>query len=86
MNIYNMTDKEVCDMHDEFNKTAFGKRAKFFSILPLIGVIISLFFAINGEEAVLFNFFLVNCAFAAVTQMQYGSMLKDYVSSKKDKK
>ena len=86
MNIYNMSDKEIRDLHDDFNKTAFGKRAKIFSIVPLIGAIISLFMAINGEEAVLFNFFLVNCAFAAVTQMQYGAMLKEYASSKKDKK
>lgn len=86
MNIYNMTDKEVRDLHDEFNKTGFGRRAKIFSVLPLICAVISLLIAINGEDSVLFNFFLINCAFAAVTQMQYGNMLKDFTSSKKDKK
>lgn len=86
MNIFELGNKEVRDLHDEFNKTSFGRRAKIFSVLPLVGAVISLFLAVSGEEAVLFNFFLINCAFTAVTQMQYGSMLKDFANSKKDKK
>lgn len=86
MNIYNMDNKELRNLHDEFNKTAFGKRAKLFSLVALVGAVLSLLFAVNGEDAILFNFFLLNCAFLAVTQLQYGNMLKDYALSKKDKK
>ena len=46
MNIYKLKREEIKKMHDEFNKTDYGKRAKAFSVLPLLAGFIWLVFLI----------------------------------------
>ena len=42
MNIYKLKINEVNELHNEFSKTDFGRRAKVFSMLPFVGAIVSL--------------------------------------------
>ncbi len=35
MNIYKMNNDEITKAHNDFNKTAYGRRAKLFSIIPI---------------------------------------------------
>lgn len=42
MNIYKLNHNELNKLHNEFNSTNFGKRAKIFSMLPFGGVILAL--------------------------------------------
>lgn len=92
-NTYELKNIEVMNIHNEFNKTGFGWRAKFFSIGPLfIGILFLIagfiFFGIyeNIEAGLI-------CALGAgisyiglcITQLQYGSLLKEYIDSKNNK-
>ena len=90
MNIYKLKTDEVNKLDDEFNKTGFGRRARVFAITPLIGAVISLILFviedITEEGSYLFlGFTFLNVSLLAITQLQYGNMLKDYAKSKKDK-
>ncbi len=92
MNIYNLKTEEVRKLHNEFNKTDFGKRAKLFSMLPFLGVIFSVIFALlefaqNDGESINVCLFLslafLSDGLFAISQLQYGNMLKDYANTKK---
>ena len=85
MNIYTLKDKELRKLHNEFNKTAFGKRAKVFSMLPAFSLIITIVEDLVNNGGTLYTcFILLNLALLGVTQLIYGNMLKDYINSKKD--
>ena len=89
MNIYKLKNNEVQELHNEFNKTNFGRRAKLISMLPLIGVIVSsiLFVVediIKDGSYLFFGLTFLNMSLFAISQLQYGNMLKDYAQSKKD--
>lgn len=90
MNIYKLKTNEVNELHNEFSKTDFGRRAKFFSMLPFVGAIVSLILFVvedimkDGSYLFLGLTFL-NISLLAISQLQYGNMLKDYAQSKKDK-
>ena len=90
MNIYKLKINEVNELHNEFSKTDFGRRAKVFSMLPFVGAIVSLILLVvedimkDGSYLFLGLTFL-NISLLAISQLQYGNMLKDYAQSKKDK-
>lgn len=90
MNIYKLKINEVNELHNEFSKTDFGRRAKVFSMLPFVGAIVSLILFVvedimkDGSYLFLGLTFL-NISLLAISQLQYGNMLKDYAQSKKDK-
>ena len=90
MNIYKLKTNEVNELHNEFSKTDFGRRAKVFSMLPFVGAIVSLILFVvedimkDGSYLFLGLTFL-NISLLAISQLQYGNMLKDYAQSKKDK-
>ena len=90
MNIYKLKTDEVQKLHNEFNKTDFGRRANVFALLPLVGAVVSLVLFVvedilkDGSYLFLGLAFL-NMSFLAISQLQYGNMLKDYAQSKKDK-
>lgn len=90
MNIYKLKTDEVHKLHNEFNKTDFGRRANAFAMLPLVGAVVSLVLFVvedilkDGSYLFLVLTFL-NMSFLAISQLQYGNMLKDYAQSKKDK-
>ena len=86
MNIYKMKSKEVHKLHNEFNKTDFGRKVKIFSMLPAVSLIFTIIFALaNDGNTICTCFILLNLALLGITQLQYGNMLKEYVQSKKDK-
>ena len=90
MNIYKLRTKEVHELHNEFNKTDFGRRAKIFAMVPEVGAVVSLIlFVIEDvmkDDGYLFlGLTFLNMSLLAISQLQYGNMLKDYAQSKKDK-
>ena len=91
MNIYELNRKEIKKLHDEFNKTDFGRRAKVFSIVPfiiaLLFIVGSIVTALDGGITLIFDCsVLLSILFGCITQLQYGNMLKDYASTKKEEK
>lgn len=90
MNIYKLKSDEVHNLHNEFNKTDFGRRAKAFAMMPLVGAIVCfLLFVIEDilkDGSYLFlGLTFLNMSLLGISQLQYGNMLKDYAQSKKDK-
>ena len=94
MNIYKLNHNELNKLHNEFNSTSFGKRAKIFSMLPFGGVILALILVAvdvveNDGITIIGNMWLCLCflslSILAITQLQYGNMLKEYAQSKKEK-
>lgn len=86
MDIYKMKSKEVHKLHNEFNKTDFGKRAKIFSMLPAVSLLITIIYDLANKGGIICACFIfLNLAILGITQLQYGNMLKDYAQSKKDK-
>ena len=90
MNIYRLKSEEVRKLHNEFNKTDFGRRAKAFAMLPLafamillIMFITDIFFKDENELFLCFTF--LNFSLFCISQLQYGNMLKDFAKSKNDK-
>ncbi len=85
-----MKDKDLFKIQKEFASTPFGKRAKIFSIAPLImGMLILVGYAlsIGDDNIIVSTLYLMGCVIcivgACITQMQYGILLKDYIDSKK---
>jgi len=73
-------------LHSEFNKTDFGMRAKYFSILPVIAIIFTVIEWIVSEWDVLCACFVfLNLSLFGITQLLYGNMLKEFIQTK-DKK
>ena len=90
MNIYKLKINEVNELHNEFSKTDFGRRAKVFSMLPFVGAIVSLILFVVEDimkdgSYLLLGLTFLNISLLAISQLQYGNMLKDYAQSKKDK-
>ena len=90
MNIYKLKSDEVHKLHNEFNKTDFGRRAKIFAMLPLWGAVASLILFVIEDIAkdggyLFLGLVFLNMALFGISQLQYGNMLKDYAQSKKDK-
>lgn len=90
MNIYKLTNEELTALHNEFNSTAYGKKAKFFSLVPIAGIVISLILFLVGDvdydsKHFLIDFMFINLSLLGVTQLQYGNMLKDFAKTKENK-
>ena len=93
MSIYKLKKEEVVSAHNEFNNTDYGKRAKVFSVLPIIcgfiWLILLIIYIIENSEDSIFALTLIlgmatlNFSVGCITQLQYGKMLKEYVESKK---
>ena len=98
MDIYKLSYDELLEKRSEFNKTAFGRIAWFFSCYTgFLGVFCFFFFLIanvicnifNENELVSFPFLLFFCcifySLFVITQLQYMNMFKDYIKTRKDK-
>ena len=86
MNIYSLKNKELMKLHNEFNKTAFGRRAKIFSMIPMVlCVIFILFYTFLPSESLYTRFgVIISLIGTSITQLIYGNMLKDYINAKKE--
>lgn len=83
--MYNLNDKELRKLHNEFNKTTFGRRAKIFSMLPAVSLIFTIVEDLVNEGGTICTcFILLNFALLGISQLIYGNMLKDYIHDKKD--
>ena len=84
-----MKNTELMKQQHEFTKTAFGIRAKIFSIIPLLIAIILFVMASTTPEGKgeIEAIYYIGCSLAAIgeciTQLQYGRMVNEYIKSKK---
>ena len=89
MDIYKLKNIELIKVQTEFKKTAFGKRAKTFSIMPLfvhLFFLILFYFSKNTiTEALYISGAFISLIGLCVTQLIYGNMLKDYINKKEEK-
>lgn len=81
-----MKDLELIKKQHEFAKTPFGRRAKIFSIFPLLIAAVLLVFyclALDNENTLIqvlyFLGFCISMIGLCITQLQYGKMLNDYL-------
>lgn len=89
MDIYKLKKQELQELDTEFSKTDFGRRAKFFSILPFWCAVFALLaFVVDdilGDGCHLFCCLIfLNVAIFGIAQLHYGNLLKEYIQSKKD--
>ena len=89
MNIYSLKNKELVNLQKEFKKTAFGKRAKIWSSVPVLFMIV---FAFGFSASIIRDSisnelrlcFVISIVGSCIAQLMYGNMLKDYINSKKE--
>ena len=99
MNIFNLKEEELKMQAKEFNQTTIGAKAKLFSILPgFVGIIIcvqlvaiAFLDGVTNRDMYIYSLIVLSAmtlciAIMCITQMQYTTMLKEYVESKKTTK
>lgn len=95
MNIYDLKNKDLIKVNNEFKKTAFGARAKFFSISTLIALIITLMAILvyasiqeDVKAVVSLGYQVIPgvIGLTCIAQLQYGRMLREYYEAKKNNK
>ena len=90
MNSYKLSFKKEKKAAQDFNKTGFGRRAYIYSLLPIftffvllvLGIILSIMKDdIDVTTIVAFTGAFISYSMTWITQLQYGSLLKDYIKS-----
>ena len=90
MNPYKLSFEEVKKAAQDFNKTGFGRRAYIYSLLPIftffvllvLGIILSIMKDdIDITTVVALTGAFISYSMTWITQLQYGTLLKDYIKS-----
>ena len=83
MSIYKLKKEEIEEIHNEFNKTDFGKRAKIFSMIPFFSGYICLLMLFivtiggaitNSEESIFSPIVIVLLSLAAMLCFSIGAI------------
>ena len=84
-----MKESDLIRKQVEFAKTPFGKRAKIFSVFPMVIAVIffvAYMFLGNSEDTIVPNLYLIGFGFAllgtCIAQLLYGIMLNNYINNK----